>query len=67
MAKLHKKMALPTATCFVIDLYPMIDQPGNVRALEFAVLRNDGVNWYKTSTQCNHQSGNLRGFDVLSF
>ncbi|MGA8437640.1 MAG: hypothetical protein WB762_30690 [Candidatus Sulfotelmatobacter sp.] len=56
-----------TATHFVIDLFLMIDQPDNVQALEFALLKNDGLNWYKTSTQCNYQSGNLRGFDVLSF
>ncbi|MGD0987681.1 MAG: hypothetical protein ABR874_07710 [Candidatus Sulfotelmatobacter sp.] len=56
-----------TATNFVVDLYLMIDHPENVEALEFAVLKNDGLNWYKTSTQCNYQSGALRGFDVQSF
>jgi hypothetical protein len=56
-----------TATNFVVDLYLMIDNPENVEALEFAVLKNDGLNWYKTSTQCNYQSGELRGFDVQTF
>jgi hypothetical protein len=56
-----------SATHFVMDLYLMIDKPENVQALEFAVLKNDGLNWYKTSTQCNYQSGALRGFDVQSF
>jgi hypothetical protein len=56
-----------TATHFVIDLYWMIDYPENVQALEFAVLKNDGLNWYKTSTQCNYQSGSLRGFNVQTF
>ena len=56
-----------TATHFVIDLYLMIDHPENVQAVEFAVLKNDGLNWYKTSTQCNYQTGALRGFDVQSF
>lgn len=56
-----------SATHFVIDLYLMIDHPENVEALEFAVLKNDGLNWYKTSTQCNYQTGALRGFDVQSF
>jgi hypothetical protein len=56
-----------SATNFVIDLYIMIDNPQNVEALEFAVLKNDGLNWYKTSTQCNYQSGQLRGFDVQTF
>lgn len=56
-----------SATHFVIDLYLMIDHPENVQALEFAVLKNDGLNWYKTSTQCNYQSGELRAFDVQSF
>jgi hypothetical protein len=55
------------ATHFVIDFYLMIDHPENVQALEFAVLKNDGLNWYKGSTQCNYQSGNLRGFNVQSF
>lgn len=56
-----------SATHFVIDLYLMIDHPENVQALEFAVLKNDGLNWYKTSTQCNYQSRALRGFNVQSF
>jgi hypothetical protein len=56
-----------SATSFVIDLYLMIDHPENVQALELAVLKNDGLNWYKTSTQCNYQSGALRGFNVQSF
>jgi hypothetical protein len=56
-----------SATHFVIDFYLMIDHPENVEALEFAVLKNIGLNWYKTSTQCNYQSGALRGFDVQSF
>jgi hypothetical protein len=56
-----------TATNFVVDLYLMIDNPTNVEALEFAVLKNDGFNWYKTSTQCNYQSGKLRGFNVQTF
>jgi hypothetical protein len=56
-----------SATNFVIDLYLMIDHPENVEALEFAVLKNDGMNWYKTSTQCNYQSGALRGFNVQTF
>jgi hypothetical protein len=55
------------ATHFVIDLYLMVDHPENVQALEFAVLKNDGLSWYKTSTQCNYQSGALRGFDVQTF
>jgi hypothetical protein len=56
-----------SATNFVIDLYLIIDSPENVEALEFAVLKNDGLNWYKTSTQCNYQTGELRGFDVQTF
>jgi hypothetical protein len=56
-----------SATNFVIDLYVMVDNPQNVEALEFAVLKNDGLNWYKTSTQCNYQTGELRGFDVQTF
>lgn len=56
-----------SASHFVIDLYLMIDHPENVEALELAVLKNDGLNWYKTSTQCNYQSGKLRGFDVQTF
>jgi len=56
-----------STTNFVIDLYLMIDHPENVQALEFAVLKNDGLNWYKTSTQCNYQSGALRGFNVQTF
>lgn len=56
-----------SATHFVIDLYLMIDHPENVQALEFAVLKNDGLNWYKTSTQCNYHTGALRAFDVQSF
>jgi len=55
------------ATHFVIDLYLMIDHPENVQALEFAVLKNDGRNWYKGSTQCNYRSGELRGFDIQGF
>jgi hypothetical protein len=55
------------ATHFVADLYIRIDQPENVEAIEIAVLKNDGLNWYKTSTQCNYQSGELRGFDVQTF
>jgi hypothetical protein len=55
------------ATHFVADLYIQIDQPENVEAIEIAVLKNDGLNWYKTSTQCNYQSGELRGFDVQTF
>jgi hypothetical protein len=56
-----------TATNFVIDMYLMVDNPANVEAIEFAVLKNDGFNWYKTSTQCNYQSGALRGFNVQTF
>jgi len=56
-----------TATHFVEDLYLMIDNPENVEALEIAVLQNDGLNWYKMESQCNYQSGELRGFDVESF
>jgi hypothetical protein len=56
-----------SATNFVIDLYLMMDHPQNVQALEFAVLKNDGLNWYKTSTQCNYQTRELRGFNVQSF
>jgi hypothetical protein len=56
-----------TATNFVLDLYLMVDQPENVEALEFAFLKDDGMNWYKGSTQCNYQSGALRGFDVQTF
>jgi hypothetical protein len=63
----HYGFGSSPATHFVIDLYLMIDQPENVQALEFAVLKNDGLNWYKTSTQCNYQSGELRGFDVQTF
>ena len=63
----HYPFGNSSATNFVIDLYLNIDRPENVQALEFAVLKNDGLNWYKTSTQCNYQSGNLRGFDVQTF
>jgi hypothetical protein len=56
-----------SATHFVADLYIRIDQPQNVEAIEIAVLKNDGLNWYKFSTQCNYQSGELRGFDVVTF
>lgn len=56
-----------SATHFVMDLYVRIDNPQNVEALEFAVLKNDGLDWYKTSTQCNYQTGLLRGFNVQTF
>jgi hypothetical protein len=56
-----------TATHFVADLYIRIDQPQNVEAIEIAVLKNDGLNWYKMSTQCNYQSGEFRGFNVQTF
>jgi hypothetical protein len=55
------------ATHFVADLYIRIDQPQNVEAIEIAVLKNDGLNWYKMSTQCNYQSGEFRGFNVQTF
>jgi hypothetical protein len=55
------------ATNFVLDLYLMIDQPENVQAIEIASLKNDGLNWYKMSTQCNYQSGQFRAFNVQSF
>lgn len=63
----YKQFGNSAATHFVIDLYVRIDNPQNVEALEFAVLQHDGLNWYKTSTQCNYQSGLLRGFNVQSF
>jgi hypothetical protein len=56
-----------TATHFVADLYIRIDQPQNVEAIEIATLKNDGLNWYKMSTQCNYQSGEFRGFNVQTF
>jgi hypothetical protein len=56
-----------SATHFVLDLYLEIDHPENVQAIEIAALKNDGLNWYKMSTQCNYQSGAFRGFDVQSF
>jgi hypothetical protein len=56
-----------TATHFVLDLYVMVDHPENVQAIEIAALKNDGLNWYKMSTQCNYQSGAFRGFDVQTF
>jgi hypothetical protein len=56
-----------TATHFILDLYLMIDDPENVQALEIAALKNDGLNWYKMSTQCNYQSGVFRGFNVQTF
>jgi hypothetical protein len=55
------------ATHFVADLYIRIDQPANVEAIEIAVLKNDGLNWYKMSTQCNYQTGEFRGFNVQTF
>jgi hypothetical protein len=55
------------ATHFVADLYIQIDEPQNVEAIEIAVLKNDGLNWYKFSTQCNYQTGELRGFNVQTF
>lgn len=56
-----------SATHFVLDLYLRIDNPENVEALEIAALKNDGLNWYKMSTQCNYQSGAFRGFNVQTF
>jgi hypothetical protein len=56
-----------TATHFVVDLYLMIDDPANVQAIEIAALKNDGLNWYKMSTQCNYQSGAFNGFNVVTF
>ena len=56
-----------SATHFVLDLYLMIDQPQNVEAIEIAALKNDGLNWYKMSTQCNYQSGAFRGFNIQTF
>lgn len=56
-----------TTTHFVLDLYLMIDAPQNVEAIEIAALKNDGLNWYKMSTQCNYQSGAFRGFNVQTF
>jgi hypothetical protein len=56
-----------TATHFIEDLYLWIDNPENVEALEIAVLKNDGLNWYKMESQCDYQSGEFRGFDVESF
>jgi len=56
-----------SATHFILDLYLRIDNPENVQALEIAALKNDGLNWYKMSTQCNYQSGAFRGFNVQSF
>jgi hypothetical protein len=56
-----------SATHFVIDLYLSIDHPENVQALEMAVLKNDGLNWYKMEVQCDYQSGALRGFDETAF
>jgi hypothetical protein len=55
------------ATHFILDLYLRIDNPENVQALEIAALKNDGLNWYKMSTQCNYQSGVFRGFNVQTF
>lgn len=56
-----------TATHFVMDFYIKLDHPENAQALEFAVLKMDGYNWYKFSTQCNYASGQLRGFDTSIF
>jgi hypothetical protein len=56
-----------TATHFVFDMFLKIDHPENVQALEFAVLKMDGYDWYKTSTQCNYASGQLRGFNTAIF
>jgi len=54
-------------THFILDLYLMIDNPENVQALEIAALKNDGLSWYKMSTQCNYRSGAFRGFNVQAF
>ncbi len=52
------------ATHFVMDMYIKIDHPENVQALELALLKRDGTNWYKGSTQCNYKSGLMRGYNV---
>jgi hypothetical protein len=56
-----------SANHFVLDLYLRIDQPENVQGIEIAALKNDGLNWYKMSTQCNYQSGEFRGFNPVAF
>lgn len=55
-----------TATHFVMDFYMKIDHPENVQALEVALLKRDGTEWFKGSTQCNYKSGALRGYNPQS-
>ena len=55
-----------TATHFVMDFYMKIDHPENVQALEVALLKRDGTEWFKGSTQCNYRSGALRGYNPQS-
>jgi hypothetical protein len=53
-----------SAKNFVMDFWMKIDKPQNVQALEFAPLKRDGSYWYKGSTQCNYNSGALRGYNT---
>ena len=62
----YNALGSTTATHFILDAYIKVDHPENIQALEIAVLKRSGYSWHKFSTQCNYNSGELRGYDPVS-